>query len=38
MAEFFVEGLSTDAIGERYGEQHLGAYFRSIARPLGSGS
>lgn len=32
LAQFFAEGLAHDAIGERYGERHLDAYFRDVAR------
>ncbi len=31
LARFFAEGLAHDAIGERYGERHLDAYFRGLA-------
>ncbi len=31
LARFFVEGLTRDATGERYGDHHLDAYFRETA-------
>ncbi len=30
LAEFFAEGLGQDAIGERFGDHELGAYFRDL--------
>jgi hypothetical protein len=31
LAQFFEEGLTQDAIGERYGDHHIDAYFREVA-------
>jgi uncharacterized protein YbjT (DUF2867 family) len=31
VAQFFADGLTHDAVGERYGEHHLDAYFREVA-------
>lgn len=31
LAQFFADGLTRDAIGERYGNRQLGAYFRELA-------
>jgi hypothetical protein len=32
LAEFFAEGLTHSAIGERYGSRHLAAYFADVVR------
>lgn len=31
LAQFFAEGLTHDAVGERYGDHHIDAYFREIS-------
>jgi uncharacterized protein YbjT (DUF2867 family) len=31
LAEFFADGLTHDAVGERYGQRHLDAYFRDVS-------
>lgn len=31
LAQFFVDGLTRDAVGERYGEHHIGEYFRELS-------
>jgi uncharacterized protein YbjT (DUF2867 family) len=31
LAQFFAEGSTQDAIGERYGDHHIDAYFRELA-------
>jgi hypothetical protein len=31
LAQFFAEGLTRDAVGERYGGHYLDAYFRDLA-------
>jgi uncharacterized protein YbjT (DUF2867 family) len=32
LAQFFTEGLTRDAVGERYGTHHLNEYFREMAK------
>lgn len=32
LAEFFAEGLTHDAVGERYGTRHLADYFASLRK------
>jgi hypothetical protein len=31
LAQYFADGLTHDAVGERYGQRHLDAYFREVA-------
>lgn len=38
LAQFFAEGLTRDAVGERFGDHHLEDYFRAMATPAAPGA